>query len=1199
MNHLPHHPAPSSPHGWVQTDESGVLDTSERELAALLSLLILITGLVGLFLSLVPGPVNPLTEPFIFVSFGTMASLMVAWLLNRLHRHTLGAWVTLIALTGAIFLLTWIDANPQTVDDYLIYLVIPILLSSILLRPFTVIVFSAGVLLVLFLLPIFLSSVDAVAWLFLWLYVALVAILLILAVFHQQRARNRNQIVLARREQNQRQLLAAAFDGVAIQERGHIVDATPGFIHLLGHDSLEKVRELQLIEPDDLAANVDGWQAPVEVATVREDGKVVHLEVLNRPYADGEQQGLILAVRDVTERIQAANALRQYNDAMLALHKANIRITSALTLEDVISAVIDATPLIFPQAMRSTVQIVDRQDNTMQTRYVSPDLADTGRVVFRPGYGLAGYAYLHRCIINVPDILQDDRFVAGKGPVEYRSMLVAPLLAGEGVWGTLSITARQIHAFDERDEAVADMLARQAAVMIDNVQLLHAEREQRQLAEAIRDSAASVNSVLALDDVLEQILVHIGQVVKHDGANIMLLDETGTVARVVRVHGYEDPNLAEYSKKLRFPLARHGNLRSVVESQEPMVIPDTDAFSGWVDMQYLRWIKSYATAPIRSKDRVIGLLNLDSKQPGFYTQADAETLRVFADQVGIAIENARLFEAERSQREVAETLRDIGLVLTRSIPSQEIFTQFLQQMARVIPYDAAGIWLVDTTGNARLAAGIGYDHLGVAEAVEQVEWHAQQNTPLRQMGQSRRIIVIPDAAGHNWFQDGFDWVGSWAGVPIWVQGRLYGQITLEHTVEGFYGQQHIPVLEALAGQLAIVLENANLLEQIQQHAESLEQRVTERTAQLDREQSRLRTILEAMEEGVMYTERSPSMDRSVIRYVNPALCRIIGYRPEELVGEETHAVRARLLSEEDLHRITRVASDRHWSADEDKVTWRGELTLHRKDRSSITAYTTISVIQIPATHLTWSVTVFRDISREKMLQLQKERFLANAAHELRTPLSNLVTRIYLLRMQPSKQDEHISVVEHTVTRLRSLAEDLLDITRYDSGMVEIHPEDVDLVTLVQEVLITQLALADLKSIHLVLEFPGREIIAEVDAGRFYQVVVNLVVNAIGFSHEGTQVQVFLHPDGEHVVLGVRDQGAGIADEHRDHIFEPFFRAGEGEVAGTGLGLSITREIVLLHGGDIWVESALGAGSCFYIRVPKVLARRGTDDTPPG
>lgn len=188
-----------------------------------------------------------------------------------------------------------------------------------------------------------------------------------------------------------------------------------------------------------------------------------------------------------------------------------------------------------------------------------------------------------------------------------------------------------------------------------------AEREQRTLAEALRDTASALASTLSFDDVLDRILDEVRRVLPHDTVHIMLTKDG--IAEIVRSRGYTDWSHVTPRETVTLPMDITANLHAIEQSGQPLAIPDTQLYPGWNDWPQTRWIRSNVCAPIRIREKVIGFLSLDSATPGFYTQTHAERLQVFADQAAVAMENAQLYEAirlhadeleQRVQRRTAE-----------------------------------------------------------------------------------------------------------------------------------------------------------------------------------------------------------------------------------------------------------------------------------------------------------------------------------------------------------------------------------------------------------------------------------------------------------------------------------------------------------------------------------------------------------------
>ena len=214
------------------------------------------------------------------------------------------------------------------------------------------------------------------------------------------------------------------------------------------------------------------------------------------------------------------------------------------------------------------------------------------------------------------------------------------------------------------------------------------ERRQRALAEASRDTAAALAGAFSLDQVLDQVLAQAARVVPHDNSSIMLV-ESG-VAAVVRCSGYAERGLEESVLRLRLSVDALPTLRYMSAEAQPIVISDTRGYPGWLRRPEADWVRSYAGAPVRSKGQVIGFLNLNSGTPGYFTEADGARLQVFADQAGVAIENARLYDevrrrAEELERRVAERtaeLRQREQALERANQSLLDAANTLQDVAR-------------------------------------------------------------------------------------------------------------------------------------------------------------------------------------------------------------------------------------------------------------------------------------------------------------------------------------------------------------------------------------------------------------------------------------------------------------------------------------------------------------------------------------
>jgi len=216
-----------------------------------------------------------------------------------------------------------------------------------------------------------------------------------------------------------------------------------------------------------------------------------------------------------------------------------------------------------------------------------------------------------------------------------------------------------------------------------------AERSQRTLYEALLDSSISLTSTLKLDEVLEQILLHVGRVVPHDSANIMLIDRRVEEAYVVRRIGYANsvPNdpLPNGIPAPRLPLKQTFSLSRMMETGLPLVIPDTAASPEWKDMPSSAWIHSYIGAPIIFQNETLGFLNLNSSTSDYYSDYHAQRLLAFANQAAIAIENARLYtETQQYAQESEKAMRLAEDARAAAEAASQSKSEFLANMSHEI-----------------------------------------------------------------------------------------------------------------------------------------------------------------------------------------------------------------------------------------------------------------------------------------------------------------------------------------------------------------------------------------------------------------------------------------------------------------------------------------------------------------------------------
>ena len=225
------------------------------------------------------------------------------------------------------------------------------------------------------------------------------------------------------------------------------------------------------------------------------------------------------------------------------------------------------------------------------------------------------------------------------------------------------------------------------------------------------------------------------------------------------------------------------------------------------------------------------------------------------------------------------------------------------------------------------------------------------------------------------------------------------------------------------------------------------------------------------------------------------------------------------------------------------------------------------------------------------LDLTRNQFVANASHELKTPLAAMKVMIESLIYQPDMdkalRTEFLQDTNKEIDRLSAIVSDLLTLVRMDANSVQLTREPLTIAELVQENahrLDSVMRKRD-QTLELKLEDPCD---LNADRGKLNQVIYNLMENASKYTQEGGEITVTLARVGRDAVLTVADNGPGIPKDSIPHIFDRFYRVDKArsrETGGTGLGLSIVKQLVLLHGGTIRVESEEGVGSSFIVELP--------------
>lgn len=548
-------------------------------------------------------------------------------------------------------------------------------------------------------------------------------------------------------------------------------------------------------------------------------------------------------------------------------------------------------------------------------------------------------------------------------------------------------------------------------------------------------------------------------------------------------------------------------------------------------------------------------------------------------------ERNRAEQAEREQRKLAEALSDAAASFNETLDVDEVLDRVLTYAARVMPpHEYASVMMIENGDHVRVIRARSYSQQSIAVDLSHQAFPLDSLPNLCQIIATGQPMVIDDAPNNPYWValPGREFVRSYLGVPIFAEGAVIGFINLASQEIEQFNADHARRLVAFSNQAGIAIQNARLFDAVRRHAGELQQRVAERTAELEQERGQLNAILNAMTDGVVFYDH-----QGQARYINRSLAELTGYPLDDWLnapdgwppGVMPHA------------EIGRIRAEMQEGIAQQGI-WHGDVKMGRKDQSSFDAKLVTTLVLGPDGYPTGTVLVIRDVSAEKRLEEQKARFIATASHELRTPIANLKTRLYLIKRQPEKLEQHLEVLTFVTDRMQKLVEDLLDISRFEHNIISLEKKEVDLQALVSSVIQVQRPEATIKNITINEFLSSDRLLITADESRMAQVITNLITNAINYTPEGGRIDVEVTADTDvandssqrYGYVRVCDTGIGIPAELVPQVFKPFFRVNDYS-SGMGLGLSITKEIVELHRGEILVESEVNQGTCFVVKLP--------------
>lgn len=624
--------------------------------------------------------------------------------------------------------------------------------------------------------------------------------------------------------------------------------------------------------------------------------------------------------------------------------------------------------------------------------------------------------------------------------------------------------------------------------------------------------------------------------------------------------------------------------------------------------------------PLIVKDKATGVVVLQDPHPEErFSRSQQDLARALINQSAIALENARLYSkirefnteleqlvAKRTSEVQAEkdrlrTVHEISTEISSTLDLDMLLDTSLNALARITNVEYGSIMLLETdTGHLVNRAALGHDSVNTFTrfpiGTGIAGWVAQHKKPalINDVRSDSRWVPPPMTMTDTMSKQ----EGSLVAVPLVAHSEILGVLTLSHSTPGYFNEDHLRLLTASAGAIAIGINNANMYNTIFGEME----RSSELLHRQQMETSKMEAILQSLSVGVLVSDTYGG-----ILSANQAAGRILQREIEDLfMGTTLHDVLAHLLQQRvgdmPLDDLLAFPLDDHENPRFFESTL--EVNMH------IIRLTMGPVLKDDG-EMVGALLLMHDITREVESDRLKTEFIGTMSHELRTPMTAIKGFTQLLAMGGlgpvnDTQREFLSTIQNNAERMISMINDVLDITKIETGSIDLDLRPIHLAEALSSVVSDLQNLINGRGHTLSVNVPTTLPLVHADTSRLHQVLSNLLSNAAKYTPQGGEIWVDAHEvtnenlsdqargrvskDVRYVQVQIRDTGIGIAENELNLIFERFYRTENQlkvEAGGTGLGLSLVKPLVELLGGCIWVDSVMGEGSTFTFILPAV------------
>lgn len=887
----------------------------------------------------------------------------------------------------------------------------------------------------------------------------------------------------------------------------------------------------------------------------------------------------------IADRNRASAAIQTTaNEQFAALSRVSRRLSSSLNLSEVFEVVLHEAHLA-TAADSGQISLYRESDNAFVPRQVI-DMPVAKKIVA---------PFEEAVMVSHKGLLIDDF----PGHEVFRSALIVPILYEGVVAGLISLYSRKQGHFDKNDLTFVNILASQVTIAIVNAQLLQDTLQRERFYAALGRVTLALTATFELQSLLKLICRESLGLFNVDGAYIWQRQDDRLVGIAAEGH------------------AGQTFIGSTIAVDESDFFAATVAARGEGiycnnfkrDKRFVQrfpWqtsVEAVLGVPLEREGDIMGVLELvDTSKPDRFGRQEIELTTMFGIQAATVIQNAQLVTEMRrlneqlDERVVERTLelgqeRDRVRYLLRvtsdlasTLDQDRVLIRALELINEVVQATHGSILLVDAiTGDLIYPTAFETHKLPPLPRVDL--GYRPEKSLAGLIIKNRTALIINDTLeDERWgAQPDRSDLRSVLAVPLISNDEVIGVLTLFHMEPHAFSQEQLDLVEAAAIQVASAISNAQLYLLIRDQAERLGRMLREEHIEAAKSQA----ILESIADGVVVADAS-----GMIVLANQSASQILETPRNRLQGNGIGELLGLYATEADVLMWTIQG----WSAS-DPNGYSPDYMAERLTIEDKSVSMHLSPV-FASGQFFGTVSIFRDVTQEVEVDRMKSEFVSTVSHELRTPMTSIKGYAELMLMgaagsMTADQLRYLEVIRDNADRMSGLVNDLLDISRIESGTISLELHPVDICHLVKHLVDTHmrgLIEHENKPMHITIDLACSLPLVNADHDRITQVLTNLLDNAFYYTPADGHIDIKAWTAGEHVYISVSDTGIGIAQEHHEKIFERFFRTDDAlvqGVPGTGLGLSIVRNLVEMHGGDIKLVSTRGRGSTFTFSLPVI------------